>query len=137
MNFYEAFDELEILNEDSNGGQATYKDFLLFLANFLGCNKPDNYEDNWVLHHRDCNHKNNSQFDNLVLMNPKHHRSLHRQCFLDPRKNIWHYLKDGKTASGVKFKYWPIGEEIEARIDKKVTEDPVEVILNKKDEVLV
>jgi len=132
MNFYEALNELETLNESNFSGQATYKSFLIYLANFLGCSKPANYEDNWVLHHRDCKHTNNSQFENLVLMNPNHHRSLHRQCFLDPRKNIWKYLVEGKTKTGTKFEYWLIGEEIAARIDRKVTEEPVNIIIKEE-----
>lgn len=136
MNFYEALNELESLTEGGPAGQATYKDFLVYLANFLGYPEPDNYDHKtWVLHHRDCNHKNNSQFNNLVLMNPNHHHSLHIQCYHDSNKNIWDYLEKGTTKNGIKFEYWLIGEQIAERIDKKVTEDSVETIIEKEDEV--
>lgn len=129
MNFLEALEELDVLNEapgkGSNGGQKTYKDFLIFLAQFLGINIPSNYKANWVLHHLDCDHFNNSEFENLVLMNPVHHISFHKQLHdgasLDDMKAL---LVNGQMKHGTKdkFEYWLIGEEIAARINKVQTE---------------
>jgi hypothetical protein len=134
MNFLEAFDELDELNEapgkGSNGGQKTYKDFLIFLAQFLGCEVPAEYNEKWVLHHRDCNHYNNKQFTNLVLMEPANHISLHVQLRLDSKKDAWDFLEEGTTKNGEKFKYWLIGEQIDARINKIQTEPEISQFAN-------
>ena len=135
MNFLETFDKLNSLNESNAPGQKTYKDFLIYLAEFLGYEKPANYKDNWVLHHRDCDHDNNREFKNLVLMNPNHHCSLHIQCYRDSKKDIWDFLTSGSTKNGTKFEYWLIGDQIDARINKKITEDPVDVIIKKGGQV--
>ena len=125
MNFAETINELNQLNDGGPGGQRTYKDFLLFLAKFLGCEIPSNYAANWVLHHCDCDHFNNREFENLALMNPVHHISFHKQlsenASKDDMKNL---LKNGYMKHGPKdkFEYWLIGEDIAARIDKVQTE---------------
>ena len=130
MNFSEAFNELDILSEASNGGQKTYKDFLIYLAEFLGCERPINFNNTWVLHHRDCNHYNNKQFKNLVLMKPEHHISLHIQLRSDIKKDAWDFLIDGTTKNGEKFEYWLIGEEIDARINRVQTEPEISQYVN-------
>lgn len=134
MNFLEAFDELTWLNEapgkGSNGGQKTYKDFLIYLAEFLGYDIPSDYNEKWVLHHRDCDHYNNKQFKNLVLMDPTHHISLHVQLRLDSKKDAWDFLENGATKNGEKFKYWLIGEKIDARINKIQTEKEISQYAN-------
>jgi hypothetical protein len=124
MNFSETFNEFSLLTEGP-GGQRTYKDFLLFLAKFLGIKMPTNYKTNWVLHHRDCNHFNNSEFENLVLMNPVHHISLHVQLHTNENKDVWDFLEVGTTKNGDKFEYWLIGEDIAARIDRVQTEPEI------------
>ena len=76
MNILEAFDELNQLNEKGPGGQKTYKQFLIYLAEFLGIAIPANYDyNNWVLHHLNCKHDENN-FENLVLMNKSHPHSI-------------------------------------------------------------
>lgn len=127
MNFTEAVNELNKLNEGP-GGQRTYKDFLLFLAEFLGCAIPANYKTEWVLHHCDCNHFNNSEFENLALMNPSHHKSFHKQLPENASKeDMLALLEKGamKHGSKDKFEYWLIGKDIAARIDKVQTEDDI------------
>ena len=127
MNFTEAINELNALNEAGGPGQKTYKDFLIYLVEFLGCEIPTNYGDGrgWVLHHRDCNHYNNKQFTNLVLMKSEHHISLHVQLRLDNTKDAWDFLTEGTTKNGEKFEYWLIGEEIDARINRIQTEPEI------------
>ena len=125
MNFLEALNEHAALNGTNMPGTKTYKQFLVYLAAFLGCTVPTNYTNNWVLHHRDCNHSNNSQFENLVLMNPSHHISLHVQLHKNENEGAWNFLETGKTKSGDKFEYWLIGEDIAARIDRIQTEPEI------------
>lgn len=132
MNFLEAINELDTLNESGAPGQKTYKQFLIYLAEFLGYEKPANYNNSWVLHHRDCDHNNNSQFKNLVLMNPTHHISLHVQLRTDNSKNVWDFLETGTTKAGDKFEYWLIGEDIAARIDKIQTEPEISQFANQE-----
>lgn len=127
MNFSETFDKLTNLIEGGAGGQRTYKDFLLYLAKFLGCDIPANYEKTWVLHHRDCNHFNNEEFSNLVLMNPAHHISFHVQLAAN-KKNADEFLKTGTTKNGDKFEYWLIGDAIAARINMVQTEPDISEI---------
>ena len=117
------------LHERGAGGQRTYKQFLLYLARFLKCEIPANYKSNWVLHHRDCDHDNNEDFTNLVLMDASHHISFHKQlpehATIDDMNKL---LENGTMKDGTKFAYWPIGEAIHAQINKVVTEPSIEEI---------
>ena len=132
MNFLEAFDKLDriALQERGDGGQRTYKQFLLYLAKFLGCKVPADYKSNWVLHHKDCDHDNNEEFANLVLMNPSHHISFHKQLPEGATKtDMDDLLKNGTMKNGDKFAYWAIGEEIHARINQVETEPTISEIV--------
>ena len=129
----EAFDKLNKipLLERGCGGQRTYKQFLLYLAKFLGCKVPEIYKPNWVLHHKDCDHENNEEFANLVLMNPSHHISFHKQLPENATKtDMDNLLKNGTMKNGDKFAYWPIGEEIHARINCVETEPSITEIIS-------
>jgi hypothetical protein len=133
MNFLEAFNELEILNEKGPGGQKTYKDFLIYLAGFLGCTIPANYSHSeWVLHHLNCDHDDN-QMINLVLMNPSHHISYHKQLAADPNKDLIDFLKIGTTSSGEKFEYWHVGQDLFDKIDGLMHEPPINEIIKEKE----
>ena len=124
MDFTKAMNESNKLNEGP-GSHMAYKDFLLFLAKFLGIAVPSNYKANWVLHHCDCDHFNNSEFENLALMNPIHHISFHKQLPENASKDDMKYLLENgymKHGPKDKFEYWLIGEEIAARINKVQTE---------------
>lgn len=130
MDFIKTFNTLSQTNEGGAGGQRTYKDFLVFLADFLGCARPSNYNAGWVLHHRDGDHFNNSQFDNLVLMNESHHISFHKQISKDADKaTMKDFLENGTTKDGAKFEYWLIGEEIYKRINTVQTEPDIDKII--------
>lgn len=130
MSILETFEQLDSLTEGGPGGQRTYKDFLVFLAEFLGCSKPSAFNADWVLHHSDCNHNNNSDFANLVLMNSAHHISFHKQLPKEATKADMEYLlKNGTTKDGTKFEYWQIGLDIAARINKVQTEPDITEII--------
>jgi hypothetical protein len=133
MNFLEAFDELSNLQERGPGGQKTYKDFLIYLAGFLGCTVPANYSHGeWVLHHLNCKHDDN-QMTNLVLMNPSHHISYHKQLAADSSKDLLDFLENGTTANGEKFEYWYVGQELFNKIDKLMHEPPINEIIKEKE----
>ena len=134
MNILEAFDELTKLNEESTGGQKTYKDFLVELANFLDIPTWPSYDsENWVLHHIDCNHFNNKP-SNIVLMDPAHHKSLHIQLRNGVGMPASEFLGIGTTKNGTnkKFDYWPIGKDILERINTVRTEDDIPTIISDK-----
>lgn len=63
----------DVISEDSNGGQRTFKLFLAcVLKNIIGEIDIDDYH----LHHIDGNHMNNEP-SNIALMRARDHRSLH------------------------------------------------------------
>ena len=141
MNFAEAFEKLNTLTEESNGGQYTYKQFLIALAKFLDIQMPQDYLD-WDLHHCDGQHKNNDTFSNIVFMEPSDHRSLHASvrakkyggkesiAYQDALKNK---LKDPKARQGRPYQYFKIGDFIDQRIkflNAKQTEPNVEKLEN-------
>ena len=137
MNFLEAFDELSILTEESNGGQYTYKQFLIALAKFLDIQMPQDYL-SWDLHHRDGQHKNNGEFSNIVFIEPGDHRSLHASVRAKKyggkdsatyQKALKDKLKDPEAHKGRPYNYFPIGEFIDQRLkflNAKQTEPDVE-----------
>ena len=130
MDFLNTFNVLNRINESGAGGQRTYKDFLVFLADFLGCIRPSNYDNSWVLHHQDGDHFNNSQFENLVLMNSSHHISFHKQLPKDADEaTMKAFLKKGTMKNGTKFEYWLIGDEISKRINTIQTEPDIDKII--------
>ena len=131
MNFAEAFEELDTLTEESNGGQKTYKDFLVELIDFIGCPRHATYNDTWVLHHIDCRHSNNTPA-NVVLMNDSHHRSLHTQLRNGAGVSAAELLKEGYTKSGEKFDYWTIGNDIIKNINTVKTEEDIPTIISGK-----
>ena len=137
MNVLEAFDELAKLTEESNGGQYTYKQFLIYLAKFLNVLVPKDCE-NWDLHHRDGRHNHNNDFDNIVLMEPSDHKSLHgsiRHADYNSDKNkpspeyskaLWDKLENPAARKGKPYRYFPIGSRIRAQIknmNARQTED--------------
>jgi len=142
MNFSEAFNELTLLTEESNGGQYTYKQFLIALARFLDIQMPEDYL-KWDLHHRDGQHKNNDKFDNIVFIEPSDHRSLHASIRAGKhggkdsakyQKALKAKLIDPKARKGRPYRYFPIGEFIEQRLkylNAKQTEPDVEDLENK------
>lgn len=130
MDFLETFNTLNQINEGGAGGQRTYKDFLVFLADFLGCTRPSNYDNSWVLHHQDGDHFNNSQFKNLVLMNSSHHISFHKQLSKEADEaTMRSFLEKGTMKNGTKFEYWLIGDEISKRINTVQTEPDIDKII--------
>lgn len=130
MTFLTTFEELSQLHERGPGGQRTYKQFLLYLAGFLGCSIPSDYKTNWVLHHRDCDHNNNEDFKNLVLMDPSHHISFHKQLPSGATKDdMDNLLENGAMKDGTKFAYWTIGDDIHAKINTVITEPSIEEII--------
>jgi hypothetical protein len=132
MNFLEAFNELNILNEKGPSGQRTYKQFLIYLAEFLGCPIPANYNfDEWVLHHVNCDHTQNN-FENLALMNSSHHTSFHRQLAADPNKDAVTFLENGTTKNGEKFEYWYVGKDLLDFINKLMKEPPISEIIKEE-----
>lgn len=135
MNFLEAFEELDMLTEESNGGQKTYKDFLVEFADFLQIPRHSTYDPSWVLHHVDCDHFNNKP-SNIVLMNDSHHRSLHTQLKNGAEISAADLLKSGtmkaKSRKGEKFDYWPIGADIIKHINTIKTETDIPTIISGK-----
>ena len=141
MNFLEAFDELNILTEESNGGQYTYKQFLIALAKFLDIKMEQDYL-SWDLHHRDGQHKNNNEFKNIVFIEPSDHRSLHASVrakkYGGPetdayKKALKAKLADPKARKGRPYHYFAIGEFIAQRLkfmNAKQTEQDVEKLEN-------
>lgn len=121
MNFLEAFNELERLHEDSDGGQRTYKQFLIFLLKYLGGNDYSKYED-WFLHHVDGDHNKNDSFDNLVLMHPDSHLILHGivkdKKEYDYAERLKAELDEPTRVDGQKYEYIPIGKEIENKLQE-------------------
>lgn len=127
MNILEAFDELTKLTEESNGGQYTYKQFLIYLAKFLNVLVPKDCE-NWDLHHRDGRHNHNNDFDNIVLMEPSDHKSLHssiRHADYNSDKNnpspeysraLIAKLESKTARKGREYQYFPIGSRIKAQL---------------------
>ncbi len=133
MNFLEAFNELEILHERGHSGQKTYKQFLLHLAAYVGCDIPTNYDhDKWVLHHINFKHDENN-FENLALMNKSHHISYHKQCEADSSKDRLDFLENGSTANGEKFEVWYVGKCILEHIDALMKEPPISEIIKQKE----
>lgn len=122
MNFLETLEELNHLYEGgSDGGQRTYKQFLIFLLKHLGGNDYHDYE-NWVLHHVDGDHEKNDSFENLVLMDPNDHKSLHG-VVKDPKEydyseRLVYELEHPTRPSGEKYKYISIGKEIENKLQE-------------------
>lgn len=127
MNFLETFDELTNLQEDeaddrhSDGGQRTYKQFLIFLLKYLGGKDYHEYED-WFLHHVDGNHDKNDSFENLVLMHPESHRALHGRIKdkkeYDYAERLSAELKEPMFTNGEDYEYIPIGKEIEDKLQE-------------------
>ena len=126
MNFLEALDELEHLQENddnrtSDSGQRTYKQFLIFLLKYLGGKDYHEYED-WFLHHVDGNHNKNDSFKNLVLMHPDSHRALHGRVKdkteHDYAERLSSELKEPLFTNGKDYEYIPIGQEIEDKIEE-------------------
>lgn len=121
MNFLEAFEELSILTEESDGGQKTYKQFLIGLLKYLGGN---DYSDklDWFLHHKDGDHGNNERFETLVLMEPFSHRVLHgtikNKKAADYQARVAAELNTPTNKRGYKYVYIPIGQEIKTLLDK-------------------
>lgn len=132
MNFLEVFNELEVLHERGPGGQKTYKQFLIYLAEFFGCTIPANYNYDWVLHHVNCNHDKNN-FENLALMNKSHHISFHKQLAADSSKDAITFLENGTTKNGEKFEYWYIGRDLLEGINKLMKEPPISEIIKEKE----
>lgn len=124
MNFLEAFNELERLQEDSDGSQRTYKQFLIFLLDFLGGKDYSKYED-WFLHHVNGDHNKNDSFENLVLMHPNSHYKLHG---IVKDKNEYDYaerleaeLYAPTLPNGQKYEYIQIGKEIKEKLEVLMT----------------
>lgn len=119
MNFIEALEELERLQEASDSGQRTYKQFLIFLLKYLGGNDYHEYE-NWFLHHVNGDHERNDSFKNLVLMHPESHRALHGAVKdkdeYDYAERLSAELKEPMWTDGKSYEYVPIGEEIEEKL---------------------
>lgn len=129
MNFLETFEELNKLCEDSDGGQRTYKQFLIFLLKFLGGKDYGDYE-NWVLHHVNGDHNKNDSFENLVLMHPTSHHILHGTVQDKKEYDYAERLRAEMESSAVsktkKYEYISIGKEIEDELKKlleKTTEE--------------
>ena len=121
MNVLEAFEELELLQEGGDGGQRTYKQFLIFLLKFLGGKDYSDYE-NWFLHHVDGDHYRNDSFENLVLMHPDDHSVLHGRVKdkdeYDYAERLSAELKEPMFTDGKAYEYIPIGKEIEEKLQE-------------------
>jgi hypothetical protein len=127
MNFLETFEELNLLTEESNGGQYTYKQFLIYLAKFLNVLVPKDCE-SWDLHHRDGRHNHNNDFDNIVFMEPSDHKSLHgsiRHANYNSDKNnpspeyskaLIAKLESPTARKGKPYQYFPIGKHIREQL---------------------
>lgn len=121
MNFLEAFEELDKLCESGDGGQHTYKQFLIFLLKFLGGKDYSDYE-NWALHHVDGDHNKNDSFENLVLMHPTSHRILHGTVKdkkeYDYAERLRAEMESSAVSKNKKYEYISIGKEIEDKLKK-------------------
>jgi hypothetical protein len=121
MNFLEAFDELDRLQENGDGGQRTYKQFLIFLLKYLGGKDYHEYE-NWFLHHVNGDHERNDSFKNLVLMHPDSHYLLHGvvkyKDAYDYAERLAAELKEPMFTGGKTYEYIPIGKEIEDKLQE-------------------